>query len=225
MIGSLRGTLLDRSLDGEILIEVQGVGYRVQAGPATSARLGDASGVTRCARSAGDRSPGRLSRNAQLDHRAGLAGRRLQLRIGQHRGAAAIGRPQVEGDLARKALQPQQRRIVGLVEDAAARGQHILQPQLALDRRQRPAAPLRGQRIGAQDQAFGRGVQVAALRLVGQQRQIAGGDGRLHAAARRARRETKPSIAAMVSAGALRCGQWPVAFMRSSSASGSVRCR
>lgn len=44
MIGSLRGTLLDRSLDGEILIEVQGVGYRVQAGPATSARLGDVGG-------------------------------------------------------------------------------------------------------------------------------------------------------------------------------------
>ncbi|WP_426572714.1 Holliday junction branch migration protein RuvA [Aquihabitans sp. McL0605] len=41
MIGSLRGTLLDRSLTGEILIEVNGVGYRVQAGPATSARLGD----------------------------------------------------------------------------------------------------------------------------------------------------------------------------------------
>lgn len=44
MIGSLRGTLLDRSLAGEILIEVQGVGYRVQAGPATSARLGDVGG-------------------------------------------------------------------------------------------------------------------------------------------------------------------------------------
>lgn len=41
MIGSLRGTLLDRSLTGEVLIEVGGVGYRVQAGPATSARLGD----------------------------------------------------------------------------------------------------------------------------------------------------------------------------------------
>lgn len=44
MIGSLRGTLLDRSLTGEILIEVHGVGYRVQAGPATSARLGDLGG-------------------------------------------------------------------------------------------------------------------------------------------------------------------------------------
>ena len=44
MIGSLRGTLLDRSIDGEILIEVNGVGYRVQAGPATSARLGDLGG-------------------------------------------------------------------------------------------------------------------------------------------------------------------------------------
>lgn len=44
MIGSLRGILLDRSLAGEILIEVNGVGYRVQAGPATSARLGDVGG-------------------------------------------------------------------------------------------------------------------------------------------------------------------------------------
>lgn len=41
MIGSLRGTLLDRSLTGELLVEVGGVGYRVQAGPATAARLGD----------------------------------------------------------------------------------------------------------------------------------------------------------------------------------------
>ena len=41
MIGSLRGILLDRSLGGEVLVEVGGVGYRVNAGPATVARLGD----------------------------------------------------------------------------------------------------------------------------------------------------------------------------------------
>lgn len=41
MIGSLRGTLVDRTVGGEVLIEVAGVGYRVQAGPATAARLGD----------------------------------------------------------------------------------------------------------------------------------------------------------------------------------------
>jgi len=41
MIGSLRGTLLDRTVDGQALIEVSGVGYRVTAGPATVARLGD----------------------------------------------------------------------------------------------------------------------------------------------------------------------------------------
>src|SRR5690606_36087197 len=41
VIGSLRGTLLDRSSAGEVLIEVGGVGHRVQAGPATAARLGD----------------------------------------------------------------------------------------------------------------------------------------------------------------------------------------
>jgi Holliday junction DNA helicase RuvA len=48
MIGSLRGTLLDRSITGELLIEVGGVGYRVQAGPATAARLGDAGGEVFC---------------------------------------------------------------------------------------------------------------------------------------------------------------------------------
>lgn len=41
MIGSLRGTLLARSITGEVLVEVGGVGYRVLAGPATAARLGD----------------------------------------------------------------------------------------------------------------------------------------------------------------------------------------
>ena len=41
MIGSLRGTLLDRSPDGgELLIEVGGLGYRVLVSPATSARQG-----------------------------------------------------------------------------------------------------------------------------------------------------------------------------------------
>lgn len=41
MIGSLRGTLLDRSPDGaELLIEVSGVGYRVAVAPAASARAG-----------------------------------------------------------------------------------------------------------------------------------------------------------------------------------------
>ena len=40
-IGSLRGTLAERSPAGEVLVEVGGVGYRVQAGPLTAARLGD----------------------------------------------------------------------------------------------------------------------------------------------------------------------------------------
>lgn len=39
MIGSLRGTVLDRSPAGQILIEVAGVGYRVQVAPAALARL------------------------------------------------------------------------------------------------------------------------------------------------------------------------------------------
>jgi len=40
VIGSLRGTLLDRS-DTEVLVEVQGLGYRVVTTPATLASLGD----------------------------------------------------------------------------------------------------------------------------------------------------------------------------------------
>ena len=41
MIGSLRGTLLDRSPDGsELLLEVGGVGYRITVSPATSAAAG-----------------------------------------------------------------------------------------------------------------------------------------------------------------------------------------
>ena len=41
MIGSLRGTLLDRSTAGEVLIEVAGVGYRATMGPAAALTLGD----------------------------------------------------------------------------------------------------------------------------------------------------------------------------------------
>ena len=41
MIGSLRGTLLDRSTAGEVLIEVGGVGYRATMGPAAALTLGD----------------------------------------------------------------------------------------------------------------------------------------------------------------------------------------
>ena len=41
MIGSLRGSLLDRSGTGEVLIEVSGVGYRVTVTPTTVVELGD----------------------------------------------------------------------------------------------------------------------------------------------------------------------------------------
>lgn len=41
MIGSLRGRLLERTLRGEVLIEVAGVGYRVTVGPSTAVALGD----------------------------------------------------------------------------------------------------------------------------------------------------------------------------------------
>lgn len=47
MIGSLRGLLLDRSPNGdELLIEVDGVGYRVSVAPATSAHAGPVGGET-----------------------------------------------------------------------------------------------------------------------------------------------------------------------------------
>jgi Holliday junction DNA helicase RuvA len=39
MIGSLRGVVLDRQLSGELLVEVGGVGYRVQATPGAAQRL------------------------------------------------------------------------------------------------------------------------------------------------------------------------------------------
>ena len=41
MIGSLRGTLLERSPDGEVLVEVGGVGYRVTVTPAHARPLGE----------------------------------------------------------------------------------------------------------------------------------------------------------------------------------------
>ena len=40
MIGSLRGVLLARSPDAELVVEVSGVGYRVQATPRTAASAG-----------------------------------------------------------------------------------------------------------------------------------------------------------------------------------------
>jgi Holliday junction DNA helicase RuvA len=44
MIGSLRGTLLDRSPSGELLVEVGGVGYRVACGATTVSAAGDLGG-------------------------------------------------------------------------------------------------------------------------------------------------------------------------------------
>jgi len=41
MIGSLRGTLIDRDLSGGVLVDVDGVGYEVQVTGPTSATLGD----------------------------------------------------------------------------------------------------------------------------------------------------------------------------------------
>ena len=41
MIGSLRGVLLDRTLPGEVLVEVGGVGYRATVTPATMVALGE----------------------------------------------------------------------------------------------------------------------------------------------------------------------------------------
>ncbi len=44
MIGSLRGRLLERGPDGELLIEVGGVGHRVQVTPSTSVTIGELDG-------------------------------------------------------------------------------------------------------------------------------------------------------------------------------------
>lgn len=41
MIGSVRGSLVDRSGDGEVLVEVQGIGYRVAVTPTTAAGIGE----------------------------------------------------------------------------------------------------------------------------------------------------------------------------------------
>lgn len=44
MIGSLRGTLVDRSRDAELLVEVAGVGYRVTVTPSTAVTIGEVGG-------------------------------------------------------------------------------------------------------------------------------------------------------------------------------------
>ena len=44
MIGSLRGRLLDRGPDSELLIEVGGIGHRVQVTPSTSVTIGELDG-------------------------------------------------------------------------------------------------------------------------------------------------------------------------------------
>jgi Holliday junction DNA helicase RuvA len=41
VIGSLRGVLLDRDPDGELLVEVSGIGYRVTVAPYTAIDVGD----------------------------------------------------------------------------------------------------------------------------------------------------------------------------------------
>ncbi|HEX2023280.1 MAG TPA: Holliday junction branch migration protein RuvA [Acidimicrobiales bacterium] len=45
MIGSLRGTLVDRSPRGEVVVEVGGVGYRATVAPSTLAALGEPGGT------------------------------------------------------------------------------------------------------------------------------------------------------------------------------------
>ncbi len=44
MIGSLRGTLVDHADEGEVLIEVAGIGYRVVVTPITEVELGEPGG-------------------------------------------------------------------------------------------------------------------------------------------------------------------------------------
>ena len=47
MIGSLRGRVLDRS-EQEVLVEVNGIGYRVSVSPSTAVALGGGGRATRC---------------------------------------------------------------------------------------------------------------------------------------------------------------------------------
>lgn len=47
MIGSLAGTLVDRSTRGEVTVEVGGVGYRAMVAPSTLVRLGELGGDVR----------------------------------------------------------------------------------------------------------------------------------------------------------------------------------
>ncbi|HUQ62554.1 MAG TPA: Holliday junction branch migration protein RuvA [Acidimicrobiales bacterium] len=47
MIGSLSGTLVDRSPRGEVVVEVAGVGYRATVAPSTLVRLGEPGGAVR----------------------------------------------------------------------------------------------------------------------------------------------------------------------------------
>ncbi|MDQ6927908.1 MAG: Holliday junction branch migration protein RuvA [Actinomycetota bacterium] len=47
MIGSLSGTLVDRSARGEVVIEVGGVGYRAMVAPSTLVRLGEPGATVR----------------------------------------------------------------------------------------------------------------------------------------------------------------------------------
>ncbi|HEX8769975.1 MAG TPA: Holliday junction branch migration protein RuvA [Acidimicrobiales bacterium] len=47
MIGSLTGTLVDRSGRGEVVVEVGGVGYRATVAPSTLVRLGEPGGAVR----------------------------------------------------------------------------------------------------------------------------------------------------------------------------------
>jgi Holliday junction DNA helicase RuvA len=47
MIGSLAGTLIDRSTRGEVVVEVGGVGYRAMVAPSTLVKLGEPGGHVR----------------------------------------------------------------------------------------------------------------------------------------------------------------------------------
>jgi Holliday junction DNA helicase RuvA len=47
MIGSLSGTLVDRSTRGEVVVEVAGVGYRATVAPSTLVRLGEPGSTVR----------------------------------------------------------------------------------------------------------------------------------------------------------------------------------
>ena len=105
---------------------------------------------------------------------------------------------------------------MGLVVDAARNVQQVVEP-LADQLLRRVAGPAAEGGVGLEDAAVGPQREIAARRVLVEVFEVL----------RRAtsvRHQTKARIAAITSSGALRLGQWPVAFRITSLLSGICRC-